>query len=296
MEKTQDYIKAGEIAQKIIAYAKQLIKPDMLLVEIAQKIQAEIEKQGAISAFPVNLSIDDIAAHYHPTIDDKTTATGLLKVDLGIHVNGFISDTAFSIDLTPDKKHKKLIEASEQALKNALEKLKENPTLSEIGETVQNTIEEKGFSPIVNLSGHSLAQYEIHGGLTIPNYKNNNLNKLEPGAYAIEPFATTGEGRIYEGASGNIFAITNPKNTRSPTARKILDYVMDKYQTLPFSLREMQEKFGPMARLAIKEMENQGIVHNFSQLIEKSHHPVSQTEHTFFKKEDGEIVVTTRGD
>jgi len=291
----QDYNKAGEVAQKVTAYAKQLIKPDMFLVEIAQKIQAEIEKQGAISAFPVNLSIDDIAAHYHPTIDDKTKATGLLKVDLGIHVNGFIADTAFSIDLTPDKKYTKLIESSEQALKAALEKTKENPTLSQIGEVIQQTIEAKGFSPIINLSGHSLDEYTIHAGVTIPNYENNNLNKLEPGAYAIEPFATTGEGKIYEGPSGNIFAITSPKNTRSPTARKILDYVLEKYQTLPFSLREMQEKFGPMARLAIKEMENQDILHNFSQLIEKSHHPVSQAEHTFIKDKDGKIIVTTRG-
>ena len=294
MEKTQDYIKAGEIAQKIIAYAKQLIKPDMLLVEIAQKIQAEIEKQGAISAFPVNLSIDDVAAHYHPTIDDKTNASGLLKVDLGVHINGFIADTAFSLDLTPNNEHKELIEASEQALTNALEKTKQDPTLNEIGKTIKQTIGEKGFSPIINLSGHSLSQYEIHGGVAIPNYDNGNENKLQPGAYAIEPFATTGEGKIYEGQSGNIFAITNPKNTRSPTARKILDYVMDKYQTLPFSLREMQEEFGPMARLALRELENQGIVHNFSQLIEKSHKPVSQTEHTFIKKSDNEIIVTTR--
>ena len=293
-QELEDYIQAGEIAKKIRIFAKQLIKPGMPLLEIAQKIQKEIENQGAIEAFPVNLSIDDIAAHYHPTIDDKTTAQGLLKVDLGVQVNGFIADTAFSLDLTTDNKHKELIQASEDALQQALEKTKSNPTLSEIGQTIQESIEQKGFSPILNLSGHSLEEYEIHAGITIPNYKNNNSNKLEPGAYAIEPFTTTGQGKIYEGPSGNIFAITNPKNTRSPTARKILEYVTEKYQTLPFSLREMQEKFGPMARLAIREMENQGILHNFSQLIEKSHGVVSQAEHTFIKDKDGKIIITTR--
>jgi methionyl aminopeptidase len=295
-QELEDYKKAGEIAQHIRKYAKQLIKPDMLLVEIAKKIQTEIEKQGAIEAFPVNLSIDDIAAHYHPTIDDTTKATGLLKVDLGIQINGFIADTAFSIDLTSDNQHKELIQASEQALEQALNQLNQNPTLNQIGKTIQETIEKKGFSPIINLSGHSLDKHTIHAGITIPNYENNNNNKLEPGAYAIEPFATTGEGRIYEGQSGNIYAITDPKNTRSPTARKILDYVMDKYQTLPFSLREMQEKFGPMTRLAIREMENQAILHKFSQLIEKSHKPVSQAEHTFIKLKDDEIIITTRED
>ncbi|MBT4166390.1 type II methionyl aminopeptidase [archaeon] len=290
----QDYKQAGGIAQHIRKYARELIKPDMPLVEIAKKIQQEIEKQGAIEAFPVNLSIDDIAAHYHPTIDDTTKATGLLKVDIGIQINGFIADTALSIDLTSDNQHKELIQASEQALTNALKQLDQNPTLSEIGKTIQQTIEQKGFSPIINLSGHSLAQYTIHAGITIPNYENHNENKLEPGAYAIEPFATTGEGKIYEGPSGNIFAITDHKNTRSPTARKILDYVAEKYEALPFSLREMQEKFGPMARLAIREMENQGILHNFNQLIEKSHKPVSQAEHTFIKMKDNKIIITTK--
>jgi methionyl aminopeptidase len=293
-QELEDYKKAGEIAKNIRKFARELIKPGMPLVEIAQKIQKEIEKQGAIEAFPVNLSIDDIAAHYHPTIDDETKASGLLKIDIGIHINGFIADTAFSIDLTPNNEHKELIQASEDALKQALKKVEQNPTLTKIGETIKQTIKEKGFSPIINLSGHSLAQYTIHAGMTIPNYDNGNENKLDPGAYAIEPFATTGEGKIYEGPSGNIFAITEPKNTRSPTARKILDYVMDKYHSLPFSLREMQEKFGPMARLGIREMENQGILHNFSQLIEKSHKPVSQAEHTFIKTKDDEIIVTTR--
>ena len=291
----KDYQKAGEIAQQIIIYAKELIKPDMPLLEIAQKIHKQIEKLGAEAAFPVNLSIDDVAAHYHPILGDETKATGLLKVDIGIHINGFIADTAFTLDLTPDNKHKEMIQTNEQALDNVLNKLKENPdiSLNQIGETIQKTIEDKGFSPITNLSGHGLEQYEIHASPTIPNYANENNQTLESGAYAVEPFATTGQGQIYEGQGSNIFALVNPKNTRNPTARKILDYVMEKYKTLPFSLREMQEKFGAMARIAIKQMTQEGILHEFAQLVEKSHQPVSQAEHTFIK-EDKEIIITTK--
>jgi len=293
-QEIESYEKAGKIAKELRKFVKDLVKPRMPLLEIAQKVHKEIEKLGAEPAFPVNLSIDDIAAHYHPSIDDETKAEGLLKIDIGIHVNGFIADTALSIDLTKDKKHTDLIKASEQAVENALKLQDKNPTLHEIGEEIQKTIEDKGFSPIINLSGHSLDKYTIHAGITIPNYGNNNNNKLKPGAYAIEPFATTGEGKIYEGPPGNIYAIVNPKNTRSPTARKILDYAMKKYQTLPFSLREIQEKFGPMTRLAIKELENQNIIHSYSQLIEKSHQPVSQAEHTFIKDKNNKIIVTTK--
>jgi len=291
-----DYKQAGEIAKKIIAYAKSIIKPNILLLEIAQKIHKKIEELGAQPAFPVNLSIDDIAAHYHPTLEDETLATGLIKVDIGIHVNGFIADTAFTIDLTPDNQHKELIQASKQALNNALSLLKQNPdsTLNQIGETIQTTIEEKGFSPIINLSGHSLSNYELHSGITIPNYANNNPQTLEPGAYAIEPFATTGEGKIYEGQSSNIFQVINPKNTRSANARKIFDYVWQKYKLLPFSLREIQEKFKTSARTSLRELEQAGIIKNFAQLVEKSHKPVSQAEHTIIKTKDNEIIVTTQ--
>ncbi|MFA5174211.1 MAG: type II methionyl aminopeptidase [Candidatus Pacearchaeota archaeon] len=292
-QEIEDYKKAGEISVKIKEYAKNLIKPDMPLLEIAQKIHKKIEELGAQPAFPVNLSINEVAAHYHPTLEDETKAQGLLKVDIGIHVNGFIADTAFSIDLTKNNEFKDLIKASEEALENAIKILKDNPTLHEIGETIQTTIENKGFSPIINLSGHELGEYQVHAGVTIPNYGNNNKKILEIGAYAIEPFATTGEGKIYEGKPSNIYAVKKPKNTRSPTARKILDYVWDKYQTLPFSLREIQEKFGSMSRLALKELEQNDIIHNYPQLIEKSHMPVSQAEHTIIKHKD-KIEVTTR--
>ena len=290
----EQYKKAGLIAQKIRKFVRGYIKPGMLLIEIARTIHEEIEKHDAISAFPVNLSIDSLAAHYHPIPGDETKAEGLLKIDFGISVDGYIADTALSLDLTPDNKHKELIKASEKALENAIKLLEKNPTIHEIGLTIQETIEEKGFSPIVNLSGHSIDHYNVHAGVTIPNYGNNNSNRLEPGVYAIEPFATTGEGKIYEGPPGNIYSITNPKNTRSPKAREIFEYILDKYKTLPFSAREIQDKFGTMARISLKELENQDIISSYGQLIEKAHGPVAQSEHTIIITDDREIIVTTR--
>ena len=116
---------------------------------------------------------------------------------------------------------------------------------------------------------------------------------MQEGGYAIEPFGTTGKGSIYEGPPGNIYAIENLKNTRNPTARKILDYIWEKNKQLPFSSREIEEKFGKMSRLAIRELVQQGILHSFNQLIEVSHKPVAQAEHTFIKTKEGKIIVTT---
>src|SRR3989344_3417002 len=245
----EKYKHIGKISKEIREYAKKIIKPGMLLVDIAQIIEDKIKESGVECAFPVNLSIDDIAAHYHPVPDEKTLASELLK---------------------------------------------KNPTLHDLGLTIQKTIESNKFSPVINLSGHSIEKYKVHAGTTIPNYGNNSKQTIKSGVYAIEPFVTYGEGKIYEGNNGNIYSVIEFKSTRSPTARKILEYVEKKYKTMPVSYREIFQQFGPLSRLALKELENQHIIRSYAQLIEASHKPVAQAEHTFLKTDDGEIIVITK--
>ena len=185
-------IKAGKIASETKKYAASIIKRGMPLLEIAEKIEAEIEKLGGKPAFPANLSIDNIAAHYTPSYDDKTIAQGLLKVDIGVSMNGLIADTAFSIDLENNDENKRLIKASMDALEKALKIVKRDVSTDEIGEIISKTIESNGFSPIINLSGHSMNKHELHSGITIPNINDKININLKEWLYEIEPFATTG--------------------------------------------------------------------------------------------------------
>jgi methionyl aminopeptidase len=277
----ENYRKAGQITKQVKEYAKNLIKPGMLLFEIAEKIEAKIIELGAEVAFPINLGIDDIAAHYTPILNDEKKASGLLKVDIGIGVEGYISDFAFSMDLTPEKKYTKLIEASELALKKAIEEVKKKgtkATLSGIGKEIQKAIESYGFSPVRNLSGHGLERYEVHSGVTIPNYESKSEKELGEGAFAIEPFATAGNGIVYDGAGGSIFHITRGGQVRDSFARQVLEFILDEKKTLPFSKREIQKKFGTRGLLALRNLEQAGIINEFSQLIEESHSPISQAE------------------
>jgi len=292
---TVSYKKAGEIAKKVKEYAKSIIKKDEKLIDIAEKIETEILKLGGQIGFPVNLSIDDVAAHYTPTLRDEKKAEGLLKIDIGVHVNGCICDIAFSMDLTPEKKYGKLIEASEAALKSALEVIKQsksNTTLSQIGKAIQNSIESKNFSPIVNLSGHGLDEFDIHSGLTIPNYDTKSEKQLGDGAFAVEPFATikSGSGLIYESSGSNIYHILKFSQPREPFAREVLEYIAEHKKTLPFSQRELEKKFGAKALIAISQLKRAGIINEFAQLVEKSHSPVSQTE-TSLIVHDGKVEV-----
>lgn len=278
-----NYIKAGQIASKVKTFAKVLIKPEMPLKEIAEQIEAKIHELGGELAFPVNLSIDDVAAHFSPKLRDELKATGLLKVDFGVQIQGCICDIAFALDLTKDKIHEKLILAPEKALKAALDLIKqkkEKTTLAEIGKTIQQEIEKAGFIPIVNLSGHSLDEFNVHSGLTIPNYNNSSNKELGEGAFAIEPFATlkNGSGMIYDSSGGNIYHLIRFSNTRDLKAREILDWIVENKKSLPFSSRELERIFGTKALIAISNLKREGLIEEYSQLLEKSHQPVSQAE------------------
>ncbi|MEK6823888.1 MAG: type II methionyl aminopeptidase [Nanoarchaeota archaeon] len=290
----QKILLAGQIASEVKEYAKSIIKKDMPLLEIAEKIENKIIELGGKPAFPVNTSINEIAAHYTSGHNDTSTAHGLLKIDLGVHIDGWIADTAISIDLENSEENKKLIQASKDALDNAIEIInkKENPTTGEIGKTIQETIESKGFLPIINLSGHQIEQYNLHAGLTIPNIDNKSTEIISPGLYAIEPFVTQGNGKVRDGKSSGIYMLTNPKTPRTPMAREILEFIAKEYQTLPFCSRWLVKKFGIKVMFALKQLEENGSLHQFPQLVESSNSKVAQTEHTLLITEK-EVKVTT---
>ncbi len=288
----QKIFKAGQIAAQIREYAKKIIKKDKLLLEIAKQIESKIIELGAKPGFPTNLAINEIAAHYTPQYNDETKAYGLLKIDFGVMVDGFVADTAFSLDLENSAENKKLILASEKALNQAINAVKENKNLGQIGEKIQNTIEQSGFSSIKNLSGHEIKKYDLHAGLTIPNYNTKSIKKLKDGIYAIEPFATAGQGLVYDSKDSGIYILKEKKPIRDLTARKILNFIEQEYKTLPFCSRWIVKKFGPIAMLHLKQLEQAEVIHQFKQLVEKSHKPVSQTEHTLCIKNRKVKVVT----
>jgi len=284
-------IQAGKIASEIKKWIRPQIKKGVPLLEIAEKIENKIAELGGKPAFPTNLSINEIAAHYTPLYNDETLAHGLLKVDFGVCVDGWTSDTAFSLDLENSSENKKLIEASKKALENAIKTAKEDVLISEIGKTIQETIESYDFSPVINLSGHEMKEYELHAGLTIPNFDNKKIEKLKKGLYAIEPFATNGSGKVRDGKDSGIYVLIDERNVRNPEARKVLNYIIEEYKTLPFCSRWLVKKFGTKALFALRQLENNGNLHQFAQLVEISGSKVSQAENTILI--DEEVIVTT---
>ena len=287
-EEIEMYKKAGRIAAETAKYAKSIIKPGIKLVELADKIEAKTIELGGKPAFPINLSIDDVAAHNTPLHDDETLASGLLKVDLGVHVEGYIADLAFSLDLENNEENKKLILAAESALKKAIEIIKPGIEVWKIGEVIQKTIASHNLSPIRNLSGHSLDKYKVHAGITIPNYNNNNPTTLGKGAYAIEPFTTPGKGHVMSSSPPKplIFSLKNKKVDIR------LEQIEKKYGNLPFALRWLSEQSIPIAFKELMIFAKRGQINFYPPLKEQSNSLVAQAEHTILVTDNGGEITT----
>ncbi|MDY6777832.1 MAG: type II methionyl aminopeptidase [Candidatus Nanohaloarchaea archaeon] len=293
-EETKDkYREAGRIAAKAREAAKELCEPGVALEEIAETAEKIVRDEGAKPAFPVNTSVNEAAAHYTPSKeDDQELSEGdVLKIDVGAHVDGYIGDTAVTVDLGD---HADLVEAARAALSDALHHIEPGTNLGEIGKVIQDSIESRGFKPVRNLGGHGLDRYTQHSGDRIPNVGTDKASRLEPGnAYAIEPFATSGEGKVQDASPGNIYKFEGG-NARDRTARKILKQVKQDYRTLPFTSRWFDVSPARL-QIAIRNLVKSGVFHEYEVLKEVGGGLVSQAEHTILVFKDG-IEVTTRRD
>ena len=214
---TEEYLKAGAIAAEVRENVRKKNWIGKTVYDICEEIEGEIRKRGAKCAFPVNTSINEIAAHYTAEPNDPITIkdTDLVKIDLGAQIDGYIADTAVTVCYDPQ--FDGLVQASEEALGNAMSMIKAGVKASDIGRTIETTIKQLGFKPIANLSGHSLDQYTIHAGKSIPNiWSIGGFSLSENSAYACEPFVTTedGGGFVRNGQIKNIFALNSRKKNK----------------------------------------------------------------------------------
>jgi len=291
-ENLDDQKKACKIAAQALKYAVSLAKPGVLVKDICDKTEEKIRELGGGIAFPAQISLNDTAAHYCPDEDDSTALKDqIICIDIGVHINGFIGDNAASVDLS--KKNQDLIKASRQALNNAIKIIKPGITLTEIGRTIQDTIEKYGFAPVRNLSGHGLDKYNIHTTPSVPNYDNGDTTILDKGTIiAIEPFASKGAGIVYESSNPTIFQLSGKKPTRNIITRKVLKEI-NKYKNLPFCRRWLTKKFGQAkTNLALRNLKQLNILTEYPPLIDKNHGLVSQAEHTVLITEEGCEVLT----
>jgi methionyl aminopeptidase len=281
-----NYKKAKSISDSVMSFAKPLIKGSANALEVTEKIETEIKKLGGGLAFPLNVSVNENAAHYTPDIGDTLTfkSGDLVKIDLGVHVDGYIWDRAFTVCI--GKKTHPLIDAADAGLKASMKMIKPGAKIFEISEVVESTLEGLGFNPIRNLCGHGLECYKQHARFSIPNGRNNLKTELEAGqAIAMEVFATDGAGWVKESSPTLIFAYVYDKAVRMPEARKILDASKKEFNKLPFAKRWLMDlKDTKISQfkldMALKQLIDVEALREYPILKEEANGLVAQAEET----------------
>ncbi len=286
---------AGRIASKVRDTIVKDIKPGVRVVDVCDNVNSMVEKLGGSMAFPTNVDIDYIAAHYCSPIGDTTVIQerSLVKLDVGVHVDGYIADTAITACLDPSLRY--LVDAAKAGLDAAINTIRPGIRAGEVGAAIEQAIKSHGARPIRNLTGHKLSRYVVHAGKSIPNVSGLDNHVINEGdVYAIEPFAVpmNADGVVMDGPPSNIYRFQKKRALKEPS-KQMLKYIQDEYRTLPFASRWVLRKFpGHEGSFAFQELLKTKCIMSYPQLIEKSRAKVAQAEHSVIVTNGGCEVTT----
>jgi len=295
-EELEKFRLSGRILRETREEMKTQVHENMPIIEVCEKVEGLIRAKGGKPAFPCNVSINEVAAHYtSPPNDTMRIPEGsTVKVDLGVQVDGYVTDTAFTASFNPEGRS--MANAAEQALKTAIENIHGDMALGKIGGLIETTIKNRGFKPVSNLTGHSVGRYLIHAGTSIPNVAQVSLTKVKTGeVYAIEPFVTLPDavGRVDDSPQTTIYRLLKAKSVKNEYAKRLLKYIEANFRTLPFAERWLigvvpKEQY----HAAFKELLASKAIMGYPVFVEVSKKPVAQAEHTVLIKDDGCEVLT----
>lgn len=274
-DELEKFRQAGKITVKTREKVRPMVKEGAKLLDIADFIEGEIRKSNAQPAFPVNISINDVAAHYTPVPGDTSVfkKSDLVKIDFGAHVDGYPSDVAFSVSIGADNP---MIKIAEDALALAVSMCRPGTPVGEIGAKIQKLIESHGYKPIGNLTGHSLSRWDLHSGISVPNVGVPSSPVIEEGmVFAIEPFVTDGSGSVVSTLPSQIFMLL-PAKVRLPKAREALEFIAENFGTFPFTSRWLPDEY----RGLLPYLVNQRALHQYPILKEAGKGLIAQAEHT----------------
>lgn len=283
----EKYREAGRILKIVRAEAVEMIKVGNSLLKVAEFVEKRTMELGGKPAFPCNISRNEEAAHATPKAgDSEVFGKDMVKLDLGVHVDGYIADSAVTVDLSGNSD---ILKAAEEALAAAIDTAGPGVTTGKLGAAIEQSIRSYGLNPITNLTGHGLSRYEAHDNPSVPNrHMEGGVILKEGDILAIEPFATNGAGIVHDGSWAEIYSLIRKKPVRMPEVRSVLKQV-EEYRELPFAKRWLKPE---KLEFALIQLEKAGILHAYPVLIESAGGLVAQAEHTIIITQDGCEITT----
>ncbi len=295
-EALQKHTQAGMVASEVREEMRRHVEEGMPIIKICEKTESLIRKKGGEPAFPCNVSVNEIAAHYTSPPKDRRTIPedSLVKIDIGVHVDGYIADTATTVCFNPE--YEDLVHTAEEALEKAVESLRPGLFTAKFGSTVAGMVKARGFKVVSNLTGHKIGRYLVHAGKSLPNVFQISTSRVKLGeVYGVEPFVTLSDaaGKVESGAEAHIFRFLKRKSVKNVYAKRLLDHIQKNFRSLPFTERWLQGCVPPNHyRAAFTELLSSKSLMAYHVFVEASGKPVAQAEHTVLIVEDGCLVLT----
>jgi methionyl aminopeptidase len=292
----EEYRMSGKIVRDVKPLVQSAVKPGATFLEVCDLVKREVESRGGRLAFPTGIGVNEVTAHYAPQDGDGSVfkEEDLVKVDFGVHVDGYVTDTSVSVTFNPA--FNLLLEATERALDVAIATARREPRTGEIGREIHREAARFGFKTIENLTGHTVDRYTVHAGKSIPNLFLPGMQSLKPGdVFAIEPFLTldSAAGYVVDAPSQTIFSMVARRRTGVSELDAFADHVWAERKTLPFTPRWYSAEFGKSKLPGIvSKLVAKRILRGYPTLVEASGKPVAQFEHTMSLDENGLVVLT----
>lgn len=295
-EALEKFRRSGSILRETREVIRGFVKEDMPIIDVCERAESLIRKKGGKPAFPCNVSINEIAAHYTSPPGDikRIPEKSVVKIDIGAHVDGYVTDTAVTVCFNPECED--LMRTAEVALEKAVENIGPNISTSKLGTIIETTIKSRGFKPISNLTGHQVGRYLVHAGTSLPNVTHLFSSKIKLGAvYAIEPFVTlpNAVGKVVDAEENTIFRFVKSRSQKNPHAKQLLKHIEENFRTLPFAERWLQGIVPKEYHAeAFKELLSSKTLMSYPIFVEASGKPVAQAEHTVLIVKEGCVVLT----
>jgi methionyl aminopeptidase len=295
-DELQKFQQAGKIAREVRTEIRKTVKEGMPIIDICEKVEGLTRQKGGKPAFPCNVSVNEVAAHYTSPPNDKQTIPerAVVKVDIGVHIDGYIADTATTVCFDPE--YDDMVRTAEEALARAVEILRPGLSVTRFGTEIQKVIKTRGFKPVSNLTGHLIRRYIIHAGKSLPNVFNLSTSRIKEGEiYGVEPFVTTTSavGKVDNLEEEYIFRFQKNKSLKNTHSKKMLSYIKKNFLTLPFTERWLNNFSASSSyKSAFAELLKSKAVMGYSVFIEASKKPVAQAEYSILIEKDGCKILT----
>jgi methionyl aminopeptidase len=286
--------RAGRIVKECRDWAVASIRPGVEVRHVLETVEAMIRERGGEPGFPAQSSRNRVAAHYCSAPGDplRYEEGDCVKVDIGAHVDGYVADSAASVDLSRDGRWKPLIRASSDALAAAIRTVGKDVPVGEVGAAIERTIVAAGFQPIRNLTGHGLGRWKVHTPPQIPNYgENGGGSFVQDSVFAIEPFACNGRGYIRERGRAEVFMMVRPPKKAKGLDRDVMKAI-ESWRGLPIARRYFQHLDSLQVEDTLSKLAKQGSLMRYPPLVEEEGVMVAQTEHSLYLGPEGVEILT----